>query len=154
MNRIAYHCHHRQRGAVLVVGLIMLAVMTLFVISMLKTSIIELKIGGASQVAALNFSNAESAIDNYIQKNNGRFAPAFLGLPPGAGGPITTLPTVQGGTVAVTTAQINCGPPELFGIDLNLKLFAVFFEISATATGTLGGTTTVRQGIRTLTTSC
>ena len=37
---------HRTRGAVLVVSLIMLAVLTLFVISMLKTSVIELKIGG------------------------------------------------------------------------------------------------------------
>ena len=34
----------RQTGAVLVVSLIMLAVMTLFVISMLKTSVLELKL--------------------------------------------------------------------------------------------------------------
>ena len=40
----------------------MLVVMTLFVISMLKTSIVELKIGGSSQVAALNFSNAGIAM--------------------------------------------------------------------------------------------
>ena len=32
----------RQRGAVLIVSLIMLAVMSLFVVSMLRTSIIEL----------------------------------------------------------------------------------------------------------------
>ncbi len=66
-----------------------------------------------------------------------------------------TFPTaIITGTVALAALQINCGPPELFGIDLNLKLSAVFFEISSTATGTLGGTTTVRQGIRTLTASC
>jgi hypothetical protein len=143
-----------QRGAVLVVGLIMLAVMTLFVVSMLKTSIIELKIGGASQVAALNFSNAETAIDNFIQVNNGRFAPNFLGLSPGAGGPINTPPTVQGGTVTVGAAQINCGPPAVYGTQVKSDFRSVFFELRATATGTLGGTTTIHQGVQTLTTSC
>ncbi|HUI26142.1 MAG TPA: PilX N-terminal domain-containing pilus assembly protein, partial [Candidatus Kryptonia bacterium] len=54
-----------QRGAVLIVSLVMLAVMTLFVISMLKTSVIELKIGGSSQVASINVANADSAIDNF-----------------------------------------------------------------------------------------
>ena len=69
---------HRQRGAVLVVSLIMLAVMTMFVISMLKTAVIELKIGGSSQVAALNLTNADTAIDNFMAVNSGRFAPNFL----------------------------------------------------------------------------
>ena len=49
----------RQRGAVLVVSLIMLAVLTLFVISMLKTAVVELKIGGVSQTTALNVSAAD-----------------------------------------------------------------------------------------------
>ena len=66
---------HRQRGAVLVVSLIMLAVMTMFVISMLKTAVIELKIGGSSQVAAQNLANADIAIENFMALNSGRFAP-------------------------------------------------------------------------------
>ena len=111
---------HKQRGAVLVVALIMLAVMTLFVISMLKTSIIELKIGGASQVAALNFTNAELAITRFIIDNNGRFAPGFLTLAVGVGGVINfatsaTPAAVQGGTVVLTPTQTVCGPPECFG---------------------------------------
>ena len=77
----------RQRGAVLVVSLIMLAVLTLFVISMIKTSIVELKIGGVSQTAASNLSAADSAIDNFLALNSGRFAPNWL-TAVGAAGPV------------------------------------------------------------------
>src|SRR5689334_10714150 len=62
-----------QGGAVLIVSLIMLAVLTLFVISMIKTSIIELKIGGASQTAALNLAAADAAVENFLALNGGRF---------------------------------------------------------------------------------
>ena len=48
------HTKAHQRGAVLIVGLVMLAVMTLLVVSMIKTSVVELKIGGASQIAQQN----------------------------------------------------------------------------------------------------
>src|SRR5689334_13406311 len=80
-------CRH-ERGAVLVVSLIMLAVLTLFVISMIKTAIIELKIGGVSQIAALNLAAAESAVDNFLVLNSGRFAPNWLGMG-GLSGPVT-----------------------------------------------------------------
>lgn len=141
----------RQRGAVLIVGLIMLAVMTLFVISMLKTSIIELKIGGASQVAALNFANAEVAVNNFIRDNDGRFAPGFLALAVGIGGVINTPPVVNGGTVVVTPTQINCGAWGAFGSMMGgSNLQAVQFDVRSRAAGTLGGTTTVHQGVQTL----
>ena len=68
----------RERGAVLVVSLIMLAVLTLFVISMIKTSIIELKIGGSSQTAAINLAAADAAVDNFLSLNGGRFSPGWL----------------------------------------------------------------------------
>lgn len=143
----------RQRGAVLIVGLIMLAVMTLFVISMLKASIIELKIGGSSQVAALNFSNAETAIGNFIQVNAGRFAPNFLGLPVGSGGPITTAAPLQaGGSVTVAVTQLACGAWATFGNQMGgSSLQSVQFDIRATAVNTaLGGSTAVHQGVQTL----
>jgi hypothetical protein len=63
--------HAGQQGAVLIVGLIMLAVMTLLVISMLRTSILELRIGGANQVAQETFANAELAISNFLNVNIG-----------------------------------------------------------------------------------
>jgi hypothetical protein len=155
---------YRQRGAVLIVSLIMLVVMTLFVISMLKTSIVELKIGGSSQVVALNFSNAEVAVDNFITLNNGRFAPGFLSLPAlGAGsgcnritvglvGPCYDLPpSLVGGTVAVSAIQLNCGPWTIFGSQMGgVALRAVQFDLRVVATGTLGGTTNLHQGLQTL----
>ncbi len=139
-----------QRGAVLVVSLIMLAVMTLFVISMLKTSIIELKIGGSSQVAAINFSNAELAVNNFISLNQGRFAPGFITLPAGM---INTAAAVQGGSVAVTPTQLACGPWIVFGTQIG-GIQAAQFDLRATAVGTLGGSTTIHQGVQALALGC
>lgn len=153
----------RQRGAVLIISLIMLAVMSLFVISMLRTSILELKIGGASHAAQLNFANAELALNKWIADNNGRIAPNFLSNAAlGAGcnvntaglGPCNDPPTVFGGTVAVTPTQIMCGASsaQTFGnsMESGLQLSAVRFNLRAVATGTLGGTTIVNQGIESL----
>jgi len=163
MNHLAQtnlRSHDRQRGAVLVVGLIMLVVITLFVISMIKTSSIELKIGGASQIAALNFSNAELAINNFISLNNGQFAPGFLSIPTGnPGAPVAcslancggNLPLVDGGSVTVTPTQLACGNWIAYGQQMGaLNLQAVQFDISANATGTLGGSTTVHSGVQSL----
>lgn len=153
-----------QRGAVLIVSLIMLVVMTLFVISMLKTSIVELKIGGSSQVVALNFSNAEVAIDNFISRNDGRFAPRFLTLPAlGAGcdrntagpGPCNELPPgLQSGTaVRVVAMQINCGAAVNYRDNMGAgALQAVQFDLLVEATATLGGRMTLHQGLQTLAT--
>jgi hypothetical protein len=152
----------RQRGAVLIISLIMLAVMSLFVISMLRTSILELKIGGASHVAALNFANAEYSINKWINDNNGRIAPNFLAITPvlAAGCTNQTPGTAQctdppttlfGGTVVLTPTQIHCGPWANFGSMMGAsQLTAARFDIRATATGTLGGVTIVHQGVQTL----
>ena len=91
----------RQRGAVLVVSLIMLAVLTLFVISMIKTSVIELKIGGSSQIASINLAAADAAVDNFLALNGGRFAPGWLTLV-GAQGPVA-------GSFAYTAANSAYG---------------------------------------------
>ena len=148
----------RQRGAVLIVSLIMLAVMSLFVVSMLRTSIMELKIGGTSHVFQINFSNAEFAVNKWINDNNGRLAHNFLTLTPAlsAGCNVNTVgaaqcndpPVVYGGTVVVTATQINCGLKPVFGNESSIKkaLPVVLFDIRATATGTLGGTTIIHQG--------
>ena len=139
---------HKQRGAVLIIGLIMLAVMTLFVISMLKTSIVELKIGGASHVVALNFANGEVAINNFISANNLKFAPGFLSTTV-----VNTPPSVYGGSVTITPTEIQCGNiPGITGNAEGTGPVAVQFDIRATATGTLGGTTRTHQGVQALST--
>lgn len=138
-----------QRGAVLIVGLVMLAVMTLLVVSMLKTSVLELKIGGANQVAALNFSNAELAVTKFINDNAGLFAHGFLTN----GTVINTPPTVDGGTVAVVVNELACTDyaPVGSGYQVGSGLQAVYFDANATATGTItGGSASVHQGIQSL----
>lgn len=151
----------RQRGAVLIVSLIMLVVMTLFVISMLKTAVIELKIGGASHVAALNMSNAEAALVNFININNGKFAPGFLTLGSGAAGAADfSAPSLYCGgngdttdCVTVTGTQLACGLWSDFGTQMgSSNLQAVQFDIQAQAQANTGwgGETVVHQGLQTL----
>lgn len=67
-----------QAGAVLATSLIILVVMTLLVLGMLKTSVIELKIGGIVYTAEQNFSNAEVALVKFINDNNGRLTAGCL----------------------------------------------------------------------------
>jgi hypothetical protein len=150
-----------QRGAVLIVSLIMLAVLTLFVISMIKTSIIELKIGGVSQTAAINMSAADAGIDNFLSLNSGRFAPNWL-TAVGAAGPVAgslSYSAAQsaygalGTSVAVAAVQLSCGAPKRIGEQIGpTSLQAVQFDVAATATGGLGtgGVVVTHQGVQTL----
>jgi hypothetical protein len=139
----------------------MLAVLTLFVISMLKTSIIELKIGGASQTVAMNISAAESSIDNFLSLNSGRFAPNWLSAL-GAAGPVAGSMSYTaaagaygalGTSVTLAANQILCGAPKQIGVQIGTNsLQAVQFDVAAIAAGALGigGATIVHQGVQTL----
>jgi len=150
----------RQGGAVLVVGLIMLAVMTLLVISMLRTSILELRIGGANQVAQETFANAELAISNFLNANTGRFAPGFLTLvAPAPGAPDFTLPAVGGGAVTLTAVQIQCSSATILGnqyanIGRQSALFVTTFNVRGASTSVLGGNTAVNQGVMSFSAGC
>src|SRR4051812_25470185 len=158
MNMRSTLLRRQECGAVLIVSLIMLAVLTLFVISMIKTSIIELKIGGASQTAAINLAAADAAVDNFLALNGGRFAPGFL-LAAGAAGPVagsfSYTPAsahaygALGSTAVVTPVQLSCGAWSQVGTMYGaLSLQAVQFDVRATSTGLLNiGSTTVHQGI-------
>ncbi len=155
----------RQRGAVLIVGLVMLAVMTLLVVSMIKTSVVELKIGGANQIAQQNLTNAEVMINSFINANNGRFAANYLALPSASGGPLAPPAAASSSYDAASTffnvaptnthlgqadlavRQIQCSGQRITGTGIGAIQF-VFFDVRSTATGTLGGSTTVHQGIR------
>lgn len=156
-----------QRGAVLIVGLVMLAVMTLLVVSMIKTSVVELKIGGANQIAQQNLTNAELMINRFIDANNGRFASNFLPLPAASGGPMTpgaspssyntttgvlsvNAVNVFGGNANLEVRQIQCSDPRTPGFQIGGTIQFAFFDVRSTATGALGGSTSVHQGIRTL----
>jgi len=137
----------RQRGAVLVVGLIMLGVMSLLVASMIRTSILELRIGGANQAALETFANAESALLAAIAANAGRWAPGFANLPAGSpGAPVQVVPllAVQNGTVdEPVIRQIACGNPaegaSLTAIGQNNAVGIGVFDGVSTARSVLGG---------------
>lgn len=154
-----------QRGAVLIVGLVMLAVMTLLVVSMIKTSVVELKIGGASQITQQNLSNAERLISTFIDVNNGRFAVDYLALATSAGGPVAPASgtatwnatsglysvaavSLHGGNAALQVRQLQCTDLRVVGTQVGGVVQYVFFDVRSTATGDLGGSTTVHQGIR------
>jgi hypothetical protein len=160
MKHLRSRLARRERGAVLVVSLIMLAVLTLFVISMIKTSIIELKIGGVSQTAAINLSAADAAVDNFLSLNSGRFAPSWL-TAVGAAGPVVgsfaytaanSAYGALGSSVAIVANQLACGAPKRIGEQIGPQsLQAVQFDVAATATGTLGtGVAVVHQGVQSL----
>lgn len=147
-----------QAGAVLVVGLIMLAVMTLLVISMLKTSVIELKIGGANQEAALNFANVELKMREFLKLNQDqdKLRP---GLSTGANAlvpaVIPDLNVRKSHIDALTVTEVACAPAKIEGWSYASignrgagGLDAVYFEVTATATSDLGASITGRQGIR------
>jgi hypothetical protein len=152
--------HAGQHGAVLIVGLIMLAVMTLLVISMLRTSILELRIGGANQVAQETFANAELAVGNFLNVNNGRFAPGFLALvAPAPGAPDFSLPSILGGAVTITATQIQCSSATILGnqyanVGRQNALFVSTFNIRGTSTSVLGGTAAVNQGVMSFSAGC
>ena len=151
---------HGERGAVLVVGLIMLAVMTLLVISMLRTSILELRIGGANQVAQETFANAELVIANFLNMNTGRFAPGFLALVfPAPGAPDFSLPAITGGAVALTAAQIQCSSATILGnqyanVGRQNAMFVTTFNVRGASTSVLGGTAAVNQGVMSFSAGC
>ncbi len=141
----------RQRGAVLVVALIMLVVSTLLVVSMMKTTVLELKIGGSDQIYANNFTNAETAISKFIADNSGRFAPGFLTLSVANGGPIIRPPTgLVGGTVTLAASQVSCTLTSG-----STSVYDVLFDVAATARGTLAGSVLImHQGLLTTAKSC
>jgi Tfp pilus assembly protein PilX len=148
----------KQKGAVLIVGLVMLAVMTLLVVSMLKTSVLELKIGGVHQVAAMNFANAERGITKFMNDNQGNFAAGFITTAVGEAA-VNTPPTVDGGTVAITPTEIGClrggaasgsAMAGVAGATPTGTLDEIYYDINSTATGTItGGSSSVHQGVYT-----
>ncbi|BBO21560.1 MAG: hypothetical protein LC123_10020 [Burkholderiales bacterium] len=156
-----------QRGVVLIVSLVVLAVMTLLVIGMLRTSVIELKLGGVTHQAELNFSNAEAMISTYINENNGRFsrdclmtADAALSCFTTADGTTTVAGTapnrtmtksLEGSTVTLSVQQIACADDSGVGSGNQLGggLQALFLDVQAVSTGAFSGRSTVHQGIKT-----
>lgn len=158
--------YRRQGGAILAVSLIVLVVMTLLVLGMLRTAVLELKIGGVNHQAELNFANAESMISTYLNENNGRFSKDCLStVVPSLSCFITsdvattiagTVPNrtmtkpLEGSTVTLSAQQIACAEDAGVGSGNQIKggLHAVHMTIQGIASGVFSGRGIVHQGIK------
>jgi len=148
------HIHNQfsQRGVVLITSLILLVLMTLLAATIIKTSVIDLKIGGANQVIAQNLATAEAEIMNYVNTENTLASPNWLS--PHA--PVDV--TYDGNGNNISTVHIaldaggNCTEPQDTMMASPLKV--VYRRITATATGVLGGHAVINQGVRATSISC
>ncbi len=140
-----------QRGAALVVSLILLAVMTILVVSTMRTSILQLRISGSTETLSVNLANAEVAIADFLDANVGRFAPGFLTLPGAAGGVLYPNTELNDSRVELVVTQVGCNPAATFNSQMGSNaLQAAQFNIAATATVARGGRSTVHQGVEAL----
>jgi len=141
----------RQRGAALIISLVLLAAMTILVISTMRTALLQLKISGSSETLSINLANAEVSIADFVDANIGRFAPGFLALPTASGGAIYPSTTLTDSTVTLVVTQVGCGPANSFTSQMGPNgLQAGQFNVAATATVTRGGQSTVHQGTEAL----
>jgi Tfp pilus assembly protein PilX len=139
----------RQRGAVLVIGLVMLTVTTMLVVSMLKTSILDLKIGGVTQDAMINLNNADVMLNTYFSQNTGTFSNRCLVQAPlcnayTAPVGLTTAPQ----SAVLQTTQIYCGDkPGFTGNQVGITFQTAIFDASIFITSTLQNQARVHIGI-------
>lgn len=141
----------RQRGAVLIISLMLLAIMTLLVISTMRTALLQLRISGSTETLTVNLANAEVSIADFVDANLGRFAPGFLALPTAAGGALYPATVINDSTVNLVVTQVGCGPANSFISQMGPgSLQAAQFDVAATATVGRGGQSTVHQGTEAL----
>lgn len=146
-----------QAGVVLMFSLIMMVIMTLLVISMLRTGVIELRIGGASQISAQNLANAEAAIWDFMNRNRGNFSHRAIELERldvnlSDDFDFTSRQFSHLTNVTLTANEVACtdfagvGSGNMLGPS---ALQAVYFDVRADARDPVfAGRTIVNQGIR------
>jgi type IV pilus assembly protein PilX len=128
-----------QRGAALVVALVLLMIMTLMGVAGMRAATLELQMAGNYQFAQLAFQAAESAIKAEIE----------------AGGLSTNLnrnvaysyPTANPvATVNANTQFISSGAVPAGGYSLGASFIAYHFEVQAAATSQRNATSNQAQG--------
>ena len=128
----------RQRGAILIVSLIFLVLITIFVISWVNMSSADLRIVGNLQNKMTMVQAAQQGIEEQIS-NIANFDP-----------PTARNITVNSTPVAVTAPQcLGTSPAPGYTAVASITLFDTRWTISATATDPVtGGTATLTQGVR------
>lgn len=125
----------QQRGAALIVSLILLVILTLLGVSMVKTNLLQFKIGGSRVWSAESLSEGENAVSQFINTNDGNFAPGF----------VPVLPVVDHVTFTATP-ELAC-VNNAIGFSLGSNMSTVYHDITATATHPLGGEAVIHAGV-------
>ena len=139
--------HNRQRGAALLVVLVMLVILTLFAVTSISNTNLNLKIIGNTQAEKVMESAAQEAIEQVLS-NAANFTipvpnPGLININGGSG-------YVNGATVSVATPVciMNTLAP---GYDLNNALAPEddIWEVQASVTNnTSGANAVVHQGVK------
>lgn len=138
----SYSMATRQRGAALVIGLIMLLVLTLLAISGMNTSTLELQMTGNQQFSQNAFQAAETGIDRALQSGNfTTMAPTVVGATPLPDSDDTFQSTTEfNGDNGVTPV-----PSGGFSLGAGTGFQAYHFDITSTGTSVRSATSTHTQ---------
>ena len=138
----------RQRGAALVIGLLLLAVITLLAIAGMNSASLELVLAGNTQVQAKAFQASEVGIEQQLVL--GKFLPG--GPEENSGNGAASGSTTEASTAYSTkmTSDLGGAPqPAIWGNDLTA--FSTYhFQISSDGTSQRGTKTTHLQGVAVL----
>ena len=122
--------NHRQSGAALIVGLVLMTVLTLLAVSTMRTATLELAMAGNTQYHEQAVQLAEAGIDDAVRRISALTLP--LQVQDGWSTSFTETVDIEGieqGRYEVAVNYLSCGtPPE----GSQVQNQAIFFEIEST----------------------
>ena len=144
------HAIQRQRGATLVISLVLLLILTILGTSMMSTATMEMRMAANSQFLENAFQLAETGIETTIQGFNstGNFpAPGLPNCPPGATMPLgAPVPVVElQGTHRSGTGFCGQSPDFSGGSSLG-KIDQFHYRIDSQGASRSGSASLNRQG--------
>jgi type IV pilus assembly protein PilX len=129
----------RQRGAALVVGLVLMLALTVLGISGINTATLELTMAGNTESANDAFQAAETGIDIAIaQKNWSTTAPTVVPQTPLGDGTYTTRAVTNNTACTIV-------PDRAFSAGVTGGVMAWHFDVRSTGTGPRGASSTHNQ---------
>jgi type IV pilus assembly protein PilX len=127
----------RQRGAALVVGMILLLVLTVLAISGMNTTTLELQMAGNAQYSQNSFQSAETGIERAMRVGNFTTAQA------------TPLDSPTDHFVTVTRYNLQNGMTDVpeggYSMGVGTGYKAYHFDVTSTGAGSKGATSTHQQ---------
>lgn len=129
----------RQRGAALVIGLILLLVLTLLAVSGMNTATLELQMAGNSQFSQNAFQAAETGIEAAMQTN-------LVNTNVVITSPVTAIPGTNDTYQTVTRFNPDTGVQNTLVVGSSAGEFAFYhFDVTSTGTSGRGATSTNTQ---------